>query len=143
MTQADARHAAPRTGSRNALMPVGEDGRLAVRISGDPDAIRTLTGLLDNRGIPDTYVREGELIAVEQVSGAAPAAGTTTRRCRCPRPGSPPPRLAALLAEHVDVIESRAAGKDGHAEVSVTPSRTVLSAVLSHRHWPGLPALRG
>ncbi|HEX6351713.1 hypothetical protein [Actinophytocola sp.] len=117
--------------------------RPKVRITSDPDAIRTLTGLLDDRGIPDTYVRDGELIVVEPVSGTAPAAGDED--APLPLAASPlsPPRLAALLAKHVDVIEYRAAGKDGHAELPVTPNRTVLSAVLSDPHWPGLPTLRG
>ncbi len=125
------------------LRPVGEDGRPEVRVDGDPDAIRTLTALLDQRGVPDTYVRDGDLIVVEPVSGTAPAAGDDN--APLPLAASPitPSRLAALLAEHVNVIEPRAAGKGGHADVPVTPSRTVLSAVLSHRHWPGLPALRG
>ncbi|MPZ82201.1 MAG: hypothetical protein GEV28_18090 [Actinophytocola sp.] len=126
-----------------ALRPVGDDGRATVRVSGDPDAIRTLTALFDQRGIPDTYVRDGELLVVEPVSGTAPAAGDDNAPLPLAATVCTPPRLAALLAEHVNVIESRAAGKDGHTEVPVTPSRTVLSAVLSHRHWPGLPALRG
>jgi hypothetical protein len=125
------------------LRPVGDDGRTVVRVSGDPDAIRTLTGLLDDRGIPDTYVRDGELIVVEPVSGTAPAAGDDDAPLPLSADRISPPRLAALLAEHIEVIEVGAAGKNGVAEASVTPSRPVLSAVLSRRHWPGLPALRG
>lgn len=121
----------------------GRGGHQVVRISSDPDAIRTLTSLLDDRGIPDTYVRDGELIVVEPLSGTAPATGDEDAPLPLTAGRVTAPRLAALLAEHVDVIEYRAAGKDGHAEVAVTPSRSVLSAVLSHRHWPGLPALRG
>nr|WP_157529416.1 hypothetical protein [Kibdelosporangium sp. MJ126-NF4]CEL23364.1 hypothetical protein [Kibdelosporangium sp. MJ126-NF4]CTQ96900.1 hypothetical protein [Kibdelosporangium sp. MJ126-NF4] len=121
-----------------------EDGRRAVvHISSDPDAIRTLTRLLDERSIPDAYVRDGELIAVEAVSGTAPATGEDDAPLPLAASRVTSPRLAALLAEHLDVIEHRSAGKNGFQEVPVTPSRGVLSAVLSHRHWPGLPALRG
>ncbi len=125
------------------LRPVGDHGRPEVRVDGDPDAIRTLTRLLDQRGIPNTYVRDGELIVVEPVSGTAPAAGDDNAPLPLTATGLDPSRLAALLAEHVDVLEPRTAGRGGHTEVPVTPSRGVLSAVLSHRHWPGLPALRG
>jgi hypothetical protein len=122
---------------------VDKDGRRTVRITSDPDAIRTLTGVLDDQGIPDTYVRDGELIVAEPVSGTAPATGDDDAPLPLAASKVTPSRLAALLAEHLNVIEYRAAGKDGFAEVPVTPSRTVLSAVLSHRHWPGLPTLRG
>jgi len=140
----------PHTGQARVLRPVtdtdtddGGGGRTTVRITGDPDAIRTLTAVLDERGIPDTYVRDGELIVVEPVSGTAPATGEDDAPLPLAASRVTPPRLAALLAEHCNVIEYRAAGKDGHAWVSVTPNRAVLSAVLSHRHWPGLPTLRG
>jgi hypothetical protein len=132
-----------RANQARVLRPVDEEGRPTVRITGDPDAIRTLTGVLDDRGVPDTYVRDGELIVVEPVSGTAPVAGDDDAPLPLAASKVTPPRLAALLADHLNVIEHRAAGKNGHAEVPVTPSRAVLSAVLSHRHWPGLPALRG
>ena len=135
-------HAQSRVPART-LRPVGDDGRPEVRVDGDPDAIRTLTALLDQRGVPDTYVRDGELIVVEPVSGSAPAAGDDNAPLPLSASRVNPARLAALLAEHLNVIEPRSAGKGGHTDVPVTPSRTVLSAVLSHRHWPGLPMLRG
>lgn len=138
MTPAHQHQSQPR-----GLWPVGDDGRPIVRVDGDPDAIRTLTALLDQRGVPDTYVRDGQLIVVEPVSGTAPAAGDDNAPLPLSATVCTPPRLAALLAEHIHVIEPRTAGKGGHTDVPVTPQRTVLSAVLSHRHWPGLPALRG
>jgi hypothetical protein len=125
------------------LRPVGQDGRPEVRVNDDPDAIRTLTALLDQRRVPDTYVRDGELIVVEPVSGTAPAAGDDNAPLPLAATVCTPPRLAALLAQHLNVTEPCAVGKGGHADVAVTPSRTVLAAVLSHRHWPGLPTLRG
>ena len=132
-----------RTSQARTLWSIGDDGRATVRIAGDPDAIRTLTRVLDARGIPDTYVQNGELIVVEPVSGVAPASGDVD--APLPLAASPinPNRLSALLAEHVNVIEQRAAGKSGQTEEAVTPSQTVRAAVLSTRHWPGLPALRG
>jgi hypothetical protein len=132
-----------RASQARTLWSVGDDGRATVRFAGDPDAIRTLTRVLDARGIPDTYVQNGELIVVEPVSGTAPASGDVD----APLPLSASPvtanRLAALFAEHLNVIEQRSAGKNGQTEEAVTPSQTVRAAVLSHRHWPGLPALRG
>lgn len=136
------KHAQGRVPARK-LWPVGDDGRPEVRVDGDPDAIRTLTGLLDQRGVPDTYVRDGELIVVEPVSGSAPVAGDDNAPLPLSASRIDPARLAALLAEHVNVIEPRSAGKGGHTEVPITPSRSVLSAVLSRRHWPDVPMLRG
>jgi hypothetical protein len=132
-----------RASQARTLWSVDDDGRATVRIAGDPDAIRTLTRVLDSRGIPDTYVQDGEPIVVEPVSGTAPTAGDEDAPLPLSASRITPNRLAALLAEHLNVIEQRAAGKNGHTEEAVTPSQTVRSAVLSHRHWPGLPALRG
>src|SRR4051812_36941765 len=92
------------------LRPVDEDGRAQVRISDEPDAIRTLTALLDQRGIPDTYVRDGELIVVEAVSGTAPAAGDDDAPLPLSAGRVTSARLAALLAEHLNIVEYRAAG---------------------------------
>lgn len=122
-------------------MSTTED-RPVVRITGDPHAIHTLAGLLDGRGIPDTYVRDGELIVVEPVSGTAPATGEDDAPLPLSADRVTPPRLAALLATHVDVLELDTR-RGGHAEVPITPKVLVLSAVLSQRHWPGLPTLRG
>lgn len=129
------------TSAARALRPVEQDGRPAVWVEDEPHAIRTLTALVDRRGIPDTYVQDGELVV--PVSGTAPAAGDGDAPLPLAASRISPARLAALLAEHVEVIEPRAVDKGWHAEVPVTPSHTVRSAVLSHRHWPGLPALRG
>jgi hypothetical protein len=123
-------------------MPVGEDGRPTVQVTDDPDAIRTLTRVLDNRGVPDTYVRDGEPIVLEQVSGTAPASGDDDAPLPLSASKVTPPRLAALLAEHLNVLELDTR-RGGQSLVPVSPKGAVLSAVLSHRHWPGLPALRG
>lgn len=113
--------------------------RPVVRVTSDPDAIRTLTSLLDHRGIPDTYVRDGELIKVEPVSGTAPTAGDENAPLPLAADRVTPARLAALLAEHVELIEV----DPRRGDPPLSPKVPVLSAVLSHRHWPGLPALRG
>lgn len=126
-----------------ALRPVDEDGRPIVRITSDPDAIRTLTSVLNDRGIPDTYVRDGELIVVEQVSGTEPTAGDDDAPLPLSASRVDPKRLAALLAEHLNVLERDMRRDGSEAWVPVTPSATARSASLSHRHWPGLPTLRG
>lgn len=139
----DNQHATPpATQQGRALLPVGKDGRPTVRVTDDPDAIRTLTRVLDNRGVPDTYVRDGEPLIVEKVSGTAPASGDEDAPLPLAATKVTAARLAALLAEHLNVLELDTR-RGGQALTPVSPKTPVLSAVLSHRHWPGLPALRG
>lgn len=127
---------------RTPLWAVGTDGRPRVRIGEDPDAIRVLIAALDTGVLPDTYVTDGAPVVVETVSGAAdPTAGDDN--VALPMVATPlkPALLAALLAQHVEVIRPVTA-KGSTRDEEVSPTRDVLGAVLARRSWPGLPTLR-
>ncbi|WP_244211032.1 hypothetical protein [Amycolatopsis kentuckyensis] len=122
-----------------SLWPLGNTGRPRLRIGEDPDAIRILTGALDDRIIPNTYVSEGAPVVVEEISGATEDTEAGDADVALPITASvlKPPLLASLLAEHAEVIDVKREGK----EVETTPNATVLNAVLSRRSWPKLPVL--
>lgn len=122
-----------------SLWPLGRTGRPRLRIGEDPDAIRILTGALDDRIIPDTYVSEGAPVVVEEISGATEDTEAGDADVALPITASvlKPPLLASLLAEHAEVIDVKREGK----EVETTPNATVLNAVLARRSWPKLPVL--
>jgi hypothetical protein len=115
------------------LWPVGADGRPRVRVGGAPETIRVLTEALDRRLLPDTYVTEGTPVVIEAVSGAGPTGGDDD--VPLPLSATPvrPALLAALLAEHVDLVKD---------DQEVSPPAPVLAAVLARQSWPGLPVLR-
>lgn len=122
-----------------SLWPVGNDGRPVLRVGEDPDAIRVLTRALDARIVPGTYVSDGDPVVVEEISGAAgPASADEDVALPLIASVLKPPLLAGLLAEHAEVLGL----KNGKTEVELSPSGTVLSAVLARRSWPGLPVLR-
>lgn len=129
-------------GSR-VLWPVGDDGRPVVRVESDPDTMNTLTTLLDHRVIPDTYVRDGNPVLVEPISGTAPASGEEDAPLPLAADRITPERLAAALAAHVTLVRPESARGGGVVEAAFSPSVPVLKAVLSTQHWPNLPTLRG
>lgn len=123
-----------RPAARGPLWSVGADGRPRVRTGSNPATIRVLIEALNHRVIPHTYVTNGAPVVMEAVSGAAsPVAGDDD--VALPLVATPlrPALLAALLAEHVDVVRG--------ANEEITPTRDVLSAVLAPRSWPDLPVL--
>jgi hypothetical protein len=129
--------------SSRVLWPVGDDGRPVVRVESDPDTIATLTGLVDHRGIPDTYVRDGKPVLVEPVSGTAPSSGEDDAPLPLAADRVTPERLAAALATHVTLVRPEAVRGGGTIDAPFTPAAMVLKAVLSTQHWPHLPTLRG
>lgn len=125
------------------LRPVGDGGRPRIQIGSDPDTIRVLTAELDSRAVPDTYVTSGAPVVVEPVSGAVdPAAGDDDVPLPLSATRLSAARLAALLAEHLDIWRARTDAKGTTWEEEITPARAVLDAVLSRQSWPGLPVLR-
>jgi len=115
-------------------------GRPRVRVSTSPDAIRVLREVLAGGLIPGTYVAGGQVVIVEEVSGAAPPV-SGDEDAVLPLEITPVtgPLLAGLLAEHVEVVRVRSDG----GESETTPSAQVLAAVLARRTWPTLAPLRG
>ncbi|MEV0698603.1 hypothetical protein AB0I53_11900 [Saccharopolyspora sp. NPDC050389] len=125
------------------LWPVGADGRPKVRVGTNPDAIRVLTTAVGNRLLPDTYVQDGLPVVVEAVSGAGdPTAGDDDVALPLSAAALRPPLLASLLAEHAHVVQNKMDQEGNPTEVEVSPSGSVLGAVLSRRSWPELPVLR-
>ncbi|MFC4943238.1 hypothetical protein [Pseudonocardia sp. GCM10023141] len=124
------------------MWPVGTGGRPRVRVGADPESIRILTDVVDAGLLPDTYVTDGQPVVIEAVSGAGgPAAGDED--VALPLSASPlrPPLLAALLAEHADIIRPRKDRNGDSYDEEVSPGGGVLSAVLARQSWPGLPVL--
>ncbi|WP_426561391.1 hypothetical protein ACPPVT_14450 [Angustibacter sp. McL0619] len=120
---------------------VPDEAQLVVR--SDPDAIRVLTEAVDAGIIPESYVRDGHPVVLERVSGALDAVAGD-EDAPLPMSVTPlrPPLLAGLLAEHADVSRRRLHPRTGESMLEeVTPSQSVLSAVLARRSWPGLPVL--
>jgi len=108
-----------------------------------PKTIRVLTDTLNSRLLPHTYVTDGAPVVIEVVSGAAgPTAGDED--VPLPLAASPlrPPLLAALLAEHVNVVRLRIDEQGGQTDEEVSPPASTLAAVLARQSWTGLPVLR-
>ncbi|ALG14473.1 hypothetical protein AOZ06_01590 [Kibdelosporangium phytohabitans] len=108
--------------------------RPTIRVGADPETIRALTGALDTRVIPDTYVTDGAPVVIEAVSGSGDVtSGDEDVALPLTVSVLRPPLLASLLAEHTTVISDK--GEE-------SPKREVLAAVLARQAWPGLPPLR-
>ncbi len=142
-----AAHAPEPGAARSQLraLPGGRQVPDAARlvVGSDPDAIRVLTEAVDARVIPETYVRDGDPVVLERVSGALDAvAGDEDAPVPVSVSQLRPPLLAALLAEHACVQRRRVHPRTGQdITEEVTPAQAVLSAVLARRSWPGLPVL--
>lgn len=125
------------------MWAVGTDGRRCVRVGTDPDAIRILTDAVDARLLPDTYVTDGQPVVIEAVSGAAGGATAGDEDVALPLAANPlrPPLLAALLAEHAEILRGRRERSGEVVDEEITPPAGVLAAVLARQSWPGLPVL--
>jgi hypothetical protein len=114
--------------------------RYGVDISYDPDAIIHITDAVCNGTIPDSYVRNGELVQVAEVSGDV----LTEQRqmLKSTIQGIGPDSLRRLLARHADVYRIKA-GKKGEppTEVPASPAVAICKAVLTETNWPGVKPL--
>jgi hypothetical protein len=82
-----------------------DGGRWRVQVGTAPATIRILTAAIDARVIPDTYVTDGSPVVIEAVSGAAgPVAGDEDAPLPLSVTPLRPPLVAALLAEHAEVV---------------------------------------
>ncbi|WP_051386070.1 hypothetical protein [Actinokineospora inagensis] len=114
----------------------GSDPKPSIYVGSDAEAIRALTTALDTGALPDVYVTGGGLVHLARESGHT----TDTGGHPLPTTAAPltPAGLAWLLAHHTYCHTIR---DDKKTETS--PKATTLSAVLSHRHWSGVPPLLG
>ncbi len=145
----------PTLADRAAAESGEDEDRPRVKVGTGPESIRVLAAAVDAGVLPQTYVTDGLVVHVEQVSGttaAAPAgpdggagpavAGDADSPLPVVATPVTPPVAAGLLAEHTFTFKIEV--KDKHVlEVETTPPATVLAAVLARKTWPGLPALGG
>jgi hypothetical protein len=119
-----------------------------VRAGTGPETIRTVTEAIDRRKLPETYITDGRVVHVEEVSGAGDAmAGDEDSPLPVVASEVKPPMLAALLAKHTFTFKIRA-GKDDEGEPTtyneeVTPAPALLAAALAPKTWGGLQPLYG
>lgn len=119
-----------------------ESGLKPIELTSDPAAIRDLTQFLNVGSLPDTYVREGRVVVVEEPSGAEHEEDETPKTIEIVTPDT----LNRLLAHNAFVFErQREKLPDGSHEETlseVSPPLSVSRAVLDSRKWDLRP-LRG
>lgn len=123
--------------------------RLAIQIGGEAETIRVLTTALGEGALPDVYVSGGQLVHLSRISGGAdnPAEhAQQTAAGALPVRAEPitAPSLAWLLAHHTFVYRNKKNKEtDMFEQVEASPTKAVLSAVLSRRYWPDVRPLTG
>lgn len=131
---------APMAPAAAADAPAPAARRHSVDITHEPDAILSLTDAVRGSAIPDTYVRNGELVQVAEVSGDT--LSQEQHGLKHVIQGIGPDSLRRLLARHADVYRMKPGRKDeGPQEVPASPTVAVCKAVLTETSWPGLPPL--
>ena len=110
-----------------------------------PETIRAVQDALNAGAVPGTYVTDGKVVILEEVSGSPDAVTPEGSR---PLPvavsEATAPALASLLARHTFTIRRASGGKGRRAEAAeFTPAAGHLSAALAPRSWPGLLPLNG
>jgi hypothetical protein len=121
------------------------ENRQRIQIGVAPATIRILRAALDARVLPGTYVTDGAPVTIQAVSGAAgPAAGDENAPLPLAVIPLRPSLLAALLAEHTNVVRLEMdKDRQEFVDVETSPSDSTLARVLAGSSWPGLPPLRG
>lgn len=144
--QRDAPAPAPATDGTAALAPQQDEEtnrfvrRASVDITHEPDAIIAITDAVRDGAIPDTYVRNGELVQIAEISGDT--LNEERHGLKHAIVGIGPDSLRRLLARHAEVYRMKAGKKDeGPSEVPASPTVAVCKAVLTETNWPGRPAL--
>ncbi|MFW5415713.1 hypothetical protein J0910_03680 [Nocardiopsis sp. CNT-189] len=110
-------------------------------ITYEPYAILGLADLLGECAIPETYVRNGALAQIVQVSGDVLAAQENTLPLAVV--DVTPDMLRRLLARHTHLYKSRTKPNGDQARTPASPSVGVAKAVLSQTHWPQVRPLSG
>ncbi|MDQ3405233.1 MAG: hypothetical protein M3548_17885 [Actinomycetota bacterium] len=120
--------------------------RLAIKIGGEAESIRVLTAAVAEGALPDVYVGGGQLVHLSRVSGPADTATDHTSGGALPVRAEPltSAALAWLLAHHTFTHRMKKNRETEEFEpVETSPTKAVLSAVLSSRYWPGVRPLTG
>lgn len=117
---------------RQALLDTGLN---PIELTSDPAAIRDLTAAVDEGLLPDTYVREGRVVVVEEPSGAEHEDDETAKTIEIVTSDT----FNRLMARHAFVFERRREKlPDGSYEetlAEVTPPAHVSRAVLDSKGW--------
>lgn len=117
--------------------------RPSIRIGGEAESIRVLTAAVANGVLPDVYVVGGQLVHLSRVSGPG---DTPTNGGGLPVRAEPLTAsvLAWLLAHHTFTHRvKKNKDTEEYEEVEASPTKAVLSAVLSSRYWPDVRPLTG
>lgn len=108
-----------------------------IDISNERDGLHNLVKEIANGVLPETYVRDGQLVHVGVVSGARNGRrkkeGSAVERIA---PNLTPSRLRALIAKHAVTVSF---GKEGPK--AKLPTEALCKAVLSISEWESLPDL--
>jgi hypothetical protein len=112
---------------------------VSIDVTLEPHAILNITDAINADAIPQTYVRNGRLVTISEVSGDVLA----------DQPHAVPLRVAEitadglrrLLARHTDTHKivrkkDRKTGEEQIGTVPVSPAVSTAKAVLSETHWP-------
>ncbi len=119
-----------------------------IELGTGPATIRAVAEAINGRQLPDVYVSAGQVVHVEEVSGAVTAAaGDEDSPLPVTASEVVPPLLAGLLADHTYTYKMKSRkGDDGQPErypEETTPVVASLAASLARKTWPGLPPLLG
>ena len=112
-----------------------------------PETIRAVVDALNSRLLPETYVTDGRVVHVEEVSGTSAAdSGDEDSPLSVSPHQVDSAELAAMLAKHTFTYKTMEVGKGKDrksVKEEVTPPSPLLKAALATRHWPRLKPLRG
>ncbi|HEX5569060.1 MAG TPA: hypothetical protein VFY14_19430, partial [Streptomyces sp.] len=116
-----------------------ESERPRVEIDSEPAGILRVSDAIEAGHIPETYVRQGSLVQVVEVSGDTDAEAGVGHAITPVTPDS----LRRLLAVHADVVTPKR-NREGEVRwVPFSPTVGVCRAVLSRTHWDSVPPLAG
>lgn len=115
-----------------------------IDVTYEPFAIIGIADAISAGALPETYVRNGQLVQIAEMSGDVLMDEGHTLPLRVV-PISPD-GLRRLLARHTATYriakrKNKETGKDEYFQVPVSPTVVVAKAVLSDTHWPKVPAL--
>jgi hypothetical protein len=128
--------ATPKDGAGDT-MHVGQEG-VTITVVSDPDAVRQLRAGILSGIIPDTYVRAGRIVVVEDVSGIGDVDPEQSRPVPVQATILTPAHTAQLLAHHVTVERARE-----DAATEWRPPDGVLSSALAGSSHQGMRPLVG
>jgi hypothetical protein len=111
-------------------------------ITHEPYAILGLTDLIGDGAIPETYVRNGALSQIVEVSGDVLAIADRRNSLPIAVVDVTPDSLRRLLARHARLYKTKTV-KDMEIQTPASPTVAVAKATLSETHWPKVRPLAG